>query len=221
MRHCCHQRSVSLFRPRDSEDSRSEALGLPAAAAPPSATAVDLAEVQRIDPTFDPALFLVGAQALFVDVRAALSSGTIDPIAGRLSPELTVMFGRQLQYAVGSSHHLTMTSLDQVRPTLYGAEPLSSGDLTCAVRYDVVGRMGQVTLGGDVPPATQLAAMPQRAWYEIWRLSRPAGAPAPPVPAACPNCGAPATGESHCRYCHALLVDATVLFRVDSIECMG
>jgi hypothetical protein len=212
---------VSLFRPRDNEATRLQAFVLPAAAASPSASATDLADVQQIDPSFDPALFLVGARALFLDVRAALSAGSIDPVAGRLSPELTAMYGKQVQYAVNAAHQLTMSSVDQVTPTLRGVEPLSSGDLMCVVRYDVVGRMGQVALTGDVPPATQLATMPQRPWFETWRLSRPTGVTSPPLPTSCPNCGAPATGESHCHFCHALLVDATAQFRVDSIECMG
>jgi hypothetical protein len=212
---------VSLFRSRDNEATRLQAFVLPAAPAPPSASVVDLADVQQIDPSFDPALFLVGAQSLFLDVRAALSAGSIDPVAGRLSPELTAMNGKQLQYAVNAAHQLTMSSIDHVTPTLRGVEPLSSGDLMCVVRYDVVGRMGPVALTGDVPPATQLAGMPQRPWFETWRLSRPAGVTTPPLPTACPNCGAPATGESHCHFCHALLVDATAQFRVDSIECMG
>jgi len=215
---------VSLFRPRDNEATRLQAFVLPAAgaaAAPPAGSEIDLADVQQIDPTFDPALFLVGAESLFVDVRAAMSAGSIDPIAGRLSPELTAMYGKQLQYAVSAAHQLTMTSIDHVTPTLRGVEPLSTGDLMCVVRYDVVGRMGQVALTGDVPPATQLAAMPQRPWFETWRLSRPAGVTTAHLPTTCPNCGAPATGESHCHFCHALLVDATAQFRVDSIECMG
>jgi hypothetical protein len=212
---------VSLFRSRENEATRLQTFVLPAVATPASGSDVDVAGVQKIDPAFDPALFLVGAQALFLDVRAALSAGSIDPIAGRLSPELTAMNGKQLQYAVSAAHQLTMSSIDQVTPTLRGAEPLSNGDLMCVVRYEVVGRMGPVALTGDVPPATQLAAMPQRSWFETWRLSRPAGVTTPPPPTACPNCGAPATGETHCHFCHALLVDAAEQFRVDSIECMG
>jgi predicted lipid-binding transport protein (Tim44 family) len=182
---------------------------------------VDVAAVQRVDATFDPTIFLAGATSLFSDVRAALSAGSIDPVAGRLSPELTAMFGNQLQYATTSGHQLTMTSIDQVTASLRGVEAGSAGDIGCLVRYDVVGRMGVVALGGSEPPASQLAAMPQRPWFENWRLTRPAGLASPPLPATCPSCGAPTTGGTHCPYCHALLVDATVAFRVEHIECMG
>ena len=98
---------------------------------------------------------------------------------------------------------------------------MSTGDIVCVVRYDVDGRMGQVLLGADLPAETQLAALPTRHWYETWRFSRPAGAPTPPPATACPSCGAPASGESHCHYCNALLIDSTASFRIDSIECMG
>ena len=131
------------------------------------------------------------------------------------------MFGKQLQYALSSGHQLTMSSIDQVTATLRGVEADSAGSIVCLVRYDVVGRMGLVALGASVPPASQLAAMPERPWFETWRLTRPAGLTSPPLPATCPSCGAPATGETHCAYCHALLVDATAAFRVEHIECMG
>jgi predicted lipid-binding transport protein (Tim44 family) len=182
---------------------------------------VDVAAIQRVDATFDPTLFLAGATSLFSDVRVALSSGTIDPVAGRLSPELTSMFGNQLQYAMTTGHQLTMTSIDQVTATLRGVEADSAGNIVCLVRFEVVGRMGLVALGDSVPPASQLAAMPQRPWFETWRLTRPAGITSPPLPATCPSCGAPATGGTHCAYCHTLLVDATAQFRVEHIECMG
>ena len=142
-------------------------------------------------------------------------------VAGRLSPELTSTFGNQLQYAMTTAHQLRMSSIDQVTATLRGVEADSSGNIVCLVRYDVVGRMGLIALSGAVPAASQLASMPQRPWYETWQLTRPAGVTSPPLPATCPSCGAPATGETHCAYCHTLLVDATEQFRVEHIECMG
>jgi hypothetical protein len=217
---------VSLFKSRDKEAARLQSFVL----ADPTGAGngvgvggddVDVAAIQRVDATFDPPVFLAGATALFSDVRAALSAGTIDPVAGRLSPELTSMFGNQLQYAVTTGHQLTMTSIDQLTATLRGVEADSAGSIVCLVRYDVVGRMGLVALGDAVPPATQLAAMPQRPWFETWRLTRPAGLTSPPLPSTCPSCGAPTTGGTHCVYCHALLVDATAQFRVEHIECMG
>jgi len=218
---------VSVFRSRDNDAARLQSYVF----ADPTGTGnlggvgvggdVDVAAVQRVDATFDPTIFLAGATSLFHDVRAALSAGTIDPVAGRLSPELTSMFGNQLQYAMTTGHQLTMTSIDQVTATLRGVEAGSAGDIMCLVKYQVVGRMGLVALGDSVPPASQLAAMPQRPWFETWRLTRPAGVTSPPLPATCPSCGAPATGETHCIYCHALLVDATAQFRVEHIECMG
>jgi predicted lipid-binding transport protein (Tim44 family) len=212
---------VSLFKSRDNEATRLQSFVLADPTGASGVGGVDVAAVQRVDATFDPTVFLAGATSLFSDVRAALSAGTIDPIAGRLSPELTSMFGNQLQYAMTTGHQLTMTSIDHVTASLRGVEAGSAGDIMCLVRYEVVGRMGLVALGGSVPPATQLAAMPQRPWFETWRLTRPAGVASPPLPATCPSCGAPATGGTHCAYCHALLVDATAAFRVEHIECMG
>jgi hypothetical protein len=219
---------VSLFKSRDNEATRLQSFVLadPTGTGNPGGVGagggdVDVAAVQRVDATFDPTLFLAGATSLFSDVRAALSAGTIDPVAGRLSPELTSMFGNQLQYAMTAGHQLTMTSIDQVTATLRGVEAGSAGDIMCLVKYDVVGRMGLVALGDSVPPANQLAAMPQRPWFETWRLTRPAGVSSPPLPTTCPSCGAPATGGTHCAFCHALLVDATAQFRVEHIECMG
>jgi predicted lipid-binding transport protein (Tim44 family) len=216
-----------LFKSRDNEATRLQSFVLAGTTGAAKAVGigtpdgVDIEAIQRVDATFDPTLFLAGATSLFSDVRAALSTGSIDPIAGRLSPELTAMFGNQLHYALTSGHQLTMTSIDHVTATLRGVEAGSAGDITCLVRYDVVGRMGLVALGGATPPQTQLAAMPKRPWFETWRLARPAGVTSPPLPATCPSCGAPATGGTHCAYCHALLVDATIEFRVEHIECMG
>jgi len=215
---------VSLFKSRDNEAVRLQSFVFadPTGAGNTGGTGgVDIAAVQRVDASFDPTLFLAGATSLFTDVRAALSAGSIDPIAGRLSPELTSMFGNQLQYAMTTGHQLTMTSIEKVTATLRGVEAESAGDILCLVKYDVVGRMGLVMLNASVPPASQLAAMPQRPWFETWRLTRPAGVTSPPLPANCPSCGAPATGETHCVYCHTLLVDATVQFKVEHIECMG
>jgi hypothetical protein len=183
--------------------------------------AVDLSDVHHVDAAFDEALFLAGVTSLFLDVRAAVSGGSIDPVAGRLSPHLTALIGNQLRYAVESGHELSMSSIDHVTAALRGAEALSDGDLVCLVRFDVAGRLGPVALLSDLAPAAQLAAMPTRTWYETWRLARPAGVTSPPLPQECPSCGAPASGETHCHYCHSLLVDATAQFRVQSIECMG
>ena len=213
------------FRSRDDEAARLQSFVLAdpigVVGAGVGGDGVDIAAVQRVDATFDQALFLAGATSLFSDVRAALSAGSIDPVAGRLSPELTAMLGKQLQYATTAGHQLTMTSIDEVTAILRGVEADSTGTIVCLVRYNVVGRMGLVALGGTVPPASQLAAMPQRPWFETWRLTRPAGLTTPPLPATCPSCGAPTTGGTHCTYCHALLVDATAQFRVEHIECMG
>jgi hypothetical protein len=211
---------VSLFRFRD-ESARLAAFadfkGAPLAAS----DQIDLNAVHRVDAAFDADQFLAGATSVFLDVRAALTGGTIDPVAGRLSPQMTASLGNQLHYAVESAHVMGMSSIDAVTAVLRGVEALSTGDLTCLVRFNVSGRMGPVSLIGDMPPAAQLAAMPTRTWYETWRLSRPAGVSSPPLPTACPSCGAPASGETHCHYCHSLLVDATTGFRVQSVECMG
>lgn len=215
---------MSLFKSRDNEATRLQSFvfaDTTGASAPSRFGGVDVAAVQRVDASFDPTLFLAGATSLFSDVRAALSAGSVDPVAGRLSPELTSMFGNQLQYAMTTGHQLTMTSIDSVTASLRGAEASSAGDIMCLVKYEVLGRMGLVALNGSEPPATQLAAMPQRPWFETWRLSRPAGVTSPPLPATCPSCGAPATGGTHCAYCHSLLVDASIQFRVEHLECMG
>jgi hypothetical protein len=212
---------VSLFRARDDESARLASYAAFKGAGVNAADQVDLGAVHRVDAAFDADLFLAGATSLFLDVRAALTAGSIDPVSGRLSPQMTASLGNQLHYAVESGHELGMSSIDTVTAVLRGVEALSTGDLTCLVRLNVTGRMGPVSLISDVPPPVQLAALPTRTWYETWRLSRPAGGASPPLPTACPSCGAPASGETHCHYCHSLLVDATTGFRVQSIECMG
>ena len=185
-----------------------------------ASTSLDIAGVQRVDGSFDADAFTTSAQSVFLTVRAAINTGSLDTVTGRFSPALCATIGNQLRYAV-STRVQTMTAVDHVAATLRGVEPLSTGDIVCVVRYDVDGRLGQVQLGADVPPETQVAALPTRHWYETWRFSRPAGAPAPPPATACPSCGAPASGESHCHYCNTLLIDSTAAFRIDSIECMG
>ncbi|HEY0871163.1 MAG TPA: hypothetical protein VGD55_12245, partial [Acidothermaceae bacterium] len=101
---------MGLFKSRDDQAARLQSFVF----ADPTgvgdvgaAGGIDIAAVQRVDASFDPTLFLAGATSLFTDVRAALSAGSIDPIAGRLSPELTSMFGNQLQYAMTAGHQLT------------------------------------------------------------------------------------------------------------------
>jgi hypothetical protein len=211
---------VSLFRSRDDEGDRLVSFVSAGVLDAPTAAELDTAAVQRVDASFDPAAFLAAAQSLFVDVKAAMNSGSLDKVAGRFAPPFAARTGNQLQYAV-SAHQLTMASVDHVTASLRGTEALSSGDIVCIVRFDVLGRMGQVALGGNTPPDSQLASLPQRTWYETWRMSRPVGVEGPPPATVCPSCGAPASGETHCHYCNALLVDATASFRIDSIECMG
>jgi hypothetical protein len=189
--------------------------------APTSAAAVDVRAVQAIDATFDLDAFMAGASSLFRDVRAAFNTGSLDSVAGRLSPELTAIMGKQLQYATATARQQNLTSIDDLSVALLGLDVGSAGEILTVVRYDVVGRLGLVMLNATVPAATQLAGLPQRSWFEIWRLARPAGISTPPPAAVCSSCGAPATGETHCRFCHALLVDATVGFHVVGIECMG
>jgi hypothetical protein len=186
-----------------------------------SAPAVDVRAVQAIDASFDLNAFMTGAASLFRDVRAAFNTGSLDPVAGRLSPELTAIMGKQLQYATTIARQQNMTSIDDLSVELLGIDAASTGEILTVVRYDVVGRLGEIVLNAAVPAATQLAALPQRSWFEIWRLARPAGISTPPPATVCSSCGAPATGETHCRFCHALLVDATVGFHVVGVECMG
>ncbi len=211
---------MSLFRPRDDEAARLQSFVFSDARSPGS-TELDIAGVQRVDASFDAEAFTTSAQSVFLTVRAAMNTGSLDAVTGRFSPALCAVMGNQLRYAVSTAHVQTMTSVDHVAASLRGVEPLSTGDIVCVVRFDVDGRLGQVQLGADAPPETQVAALPTRHWYETWRFSRPAGAPAPPPATACPSCGAPASGESHCHYCNTLLIDSTASFRIDSIECMG
>ena len=140
--------AMSLFKSRDDEAARLQSFvlrrpsrGWSHGRQPVTSTSRRSSGSTR---SFDPTFFLAGATSLFTDVRAALSAGSIDPIAGRLSPELTSMFGNQLQYAMTTGHQLTMTSIDKVTATLRGVEADSAGDIVCLVKYDVVGRMGLV-----------------------------------------------------------------------------
>ena len=181
-------------------------------------SATDLNAVRSADPSFDADEFLVAATALFRDVRSAYSQGHLDTVAGRISPGLVAIFDRQSRFLTSER---TMSAIDSVTAELHGIEMASDGELRTVVRFDVTGRLGVVALSADVPPATQLTALPTRRWFEIWRLSRPCGFATPPPATNCPACGAPITGESHCHYCNALLIDATANFRVDAIECMG
>lgn len=186
-----------------------------------SATDVDLAGVQSVDASFDPARFLAAAVALFRDVRSAYNNANLDAVAGRLAPELAAAMGHQIHAATTLTHQLNMTAIDSVTPELRGVEAGVDGSIHAVVRFHVSGRLGPVVLGADVPPATQLGQLPLRQWFEVWRLARPAGVASPPPASNCPSCGAPASGETHCRYCGALLVDATAEFRIDAIECFG
>lgn len=220
MRTCCDATTVSLFRSRDEEATRLQSFVLADSRSQASAD-LDIAGVQRVDASFDAEAFTTSAQSVFLAVRAAINTGSLDAVTGRFAPALGAVMGNQLRYAVSTAHVQTMTSVDHVAASLRGVEALSSGDIVCVVRYDVDGRLGQVLLGADVSPETQVAALPTRHWYETWRFSRPAGAPTPPPATACPSCGAPASGESHCHYCNTLLIDSTASFRIDSIECMG
>jgi len=163
------------FRSRDDEAARLQSFVLAdpigVVGAGVGGDGVDIAAVQRVDATFDQALFLAGATSLFSDVRAALSAGSIDPVAGRLSPELTAMLGKQLQYATTAGHQLTMTSIDEVTAILRGVEADSTGTIVCLVRYNVVGRMGLVALGGTVPPASQPIPKPSALMVPPPRMS--------------------------------------------------
>jgi predicted lipid-binding transport protein (Tim44 family) len=212
---------VSLFRSQRDTATRLQAFVTESMPAQLSASAVDVAALQGLDGSFDPAAFLAGATSLFRDVRGAFNSGSLDVVAGRLSPQLTAVMGKQLQYATTTTHQQNMTAIDDVSVELLGIDANSTGEILTVVRYQVLGRMGEIQLNVDVPPATQLAGLPQRSWFEIWRLTRPLGSANPPPATACPSCGAPASGETHCHYCNALLVDATARFRVAGIECMG
>ncbi|MGH8890836.1 MAG: TIM44-like domain-containing protein [Acidothermaceae bacterium] len=181
-------------------------------------TATDLRAARAADPSFDAEAFLSAVTGLFRDVRSAYSDGNLDRVTGRIAPELAAIFERQSRFLTGER---TMSAVDAVAAELHGVEMGSDGELRTVVRFDVTGRLGAVALSADLPPATQLAGLPTRHWFEIWRLSRPCGFTTPPPATNCPSCGAPSTGESHCHYCNALLIDATANFRVDAIECMG
>jgi predicted lipid-binding transport protein (Tim44 family) len=213
-----------MFRSRADEAAEAQQLQqfvASAIQAVPSAADVDIAAVQAVDASFEPAAFVAGAAGLFRAVRQALDAANLDAVAGRLAPELAAALGHQLYYATTMTHRLTMSEVDDLVVELRGVEATSDGAIRAVVRFHTTGRLGEIALGTDVPPATQLGQLPLRQWLEVWRLSRPAGVPTPPPASACPTCGAPASGESHCRYCQALLVDATAGFRVDAIECLG
>ena len=67
----------------------------------------------------------------------------------------------------------------------------------------------------------QLAVLPSRTWFEIWRLDRPAGAPPVEPAATCTNCGAPGNGLTSCRYCGTQLCQVPSDFAVGSIEWLA
>lgn len=216
-----------MFRARDERADEARRLQafvateLAPSIASAGASDADVAAVRSIDATFDPAAFLAAAAALFRTVRAAYNDANLDAVAGRLAPELTVVLGHQLHAAATFAHRLTMSGVDDVVPELRGVEASSDGTIRAIVRFNVTGRLGEVLLGADVSQATQLAQLPVRQWFEIWRMSRPAGVATPPPATSCPTCGAPASGQTHCRFCQALLVDGVAGFRVDAIECFG
>ena len=113
---------MSLFRSRDDEASRLQSFVLadPRSMAPAD---LDIAGVQRIDGSFDPEAFTTSAQSLFLSVRAAINTGTLDAVTGRFSPPLFAVMGNQLRYAVETAHVQTMTAVDHVAATLRGVEP--------------------------------------------------------------------------------------------------
>jgi hypothetical protein len=180
-----------------------------------------LAAVRAVDPAFDSGAFLTAAAALFRDVRNACNDGSLDAVAGHVGGEFAAAFAKRARFMTTTSHRRDMSAIDAVTPQLHGMEVRPDGSVLAVVRFDVVGRMGQIALDADVAPASQLAGLPTRSWYEIWRLARPAGVATPPAATSCPTCGAPAAGGSHCRYCGTLLVDAGASFVVESVECMG
>jgi hypothetical protein len=73
---------VSLFRSRDDEANRLQSFVL---ADPRSiaSTGLDIAGVQRVDASFDAAAFTTSAQSVFLSVRAAINTGTLDAVTGR------------------------------------------------------------------------------------------------------------------------------------------
>lgn len=209
---------MSLFGPKQATHDARLMEFVAATPANPWMTRTDLDAIRTADPAFDPDQFLTAATALFCDVRAAFSEGALDRVAGRVSSELIAAFDRRSRLVTSER---TMSAIDAVSAQLQGAELSSAGEVHTIVRFDVTGRLGVVLLTGDLTPQTQLAGLPTRHWFEIWRMSRPLGSATPPPATNCPSCGAPATGESHCHYCNALLIDAAANFRVDAIECMG
>src|SRR5450755_4027445 len=165
LRTCRDAATVSLFRSRDKEATRLQTFVLADSRSQASAD-LDIAGVQRVDASFDAESFTTSAQSVFLSVRAALNTGSLDAVTGRFSPALCAVMGNQLRYAVSTAHVQTMTSVDHVAASLRGVEALSTGDIVCVVRFDVDGRLGQVQLGADAPPETQVAALPTRHWYE-------------------------------------------------------
>jgi len=137
-------------------------------------SATDLNAVRSADPSFDADEFLVAATALFRDVRSAYSQGHLDTVAGRISPGLVAIFDRQSRFLTSER---TMSAIDSVTAELHGIEMASDGELRTVVRFDVTGRLGVVALSADVPPATQLTALPTRHWSRSGGSHDPAASP--------------------------------------------
>lgn len=207
---------VSLFNRRDqtaltafATEQVNAALAGDGASRPPAASSPD-----------DPGWVMVSAMAeqIFTDVRRACTVGDLGSVSGRIAADLAAALGRQ-QDTMAAQGQRRVTRIDSVTARPLGGQAPSAEDRTMVIRYAVTGGLGNAVLGDDLD--AQLAVLPSRTWFEIWRLDRPAGAPPVEPAATCTNCGAPGNGLTTCRYCGTQLCQVPSDFAVGSIEWLA
>jgi hypothetical protein len=158
------------------------------------------------------------AEQLFTAVRRACTLGQLDATTTEVAPVLRVALIHQ-QETMAASGKRRVTRIDSVTSEPFGGQVFTAADRTVVVRFKVAGGLGEATLGDDLD--AQLAVLPTRTWFEIWRLARPADA-SPVEPAAtCSNCGAPSNGLTTCAYCGTSLVKPATDYAVNTIEWLA
>jgi hypothetical protein len=158
------------------------------------------------------------AVELFTAVRRACTLGDLTPVADRIAPDLRKALIHQ-QETLAAAGNRRITRIDQVSAGAFNGQIPGPEDRMMVVRYKVSGGLGEAKLGDDLD--AQLGVLPARTWVEIWRLARPADAPAVEPATTCPNCGAPSNGLAACRYCGTSLLATATDFAVESIEWLA
>jgi hypothetical protein len=209
---------MSLFRGRGddaltafaNEQIQALASAVPGSAGPAGPAGVD----------GDAAWTSVAAMAvdLFTAVRRASTLGDLGAVTDRIAPDLRKALIHQ-QETLAAAGNRRITRIDQVTAGAFNGQIPGAADRMMVVRYAVSGGLGVAPLGEDLD--AQLAVLPARNWVEIWRLARPADAPAVESAVTCGNCGAPSNGLATCRYCGTSLLTPATDFAVQAIEWLA